>query len=305
MKNVTKTGWREFVVAAAILAVAMACRLALDQILPGQLPFITFYPAIVAAAFLCSFQTSVIVLLISAGLGAYGFTPPAEHGVLYQGLAAGLFFVVGGVVIYLVAELRKAHEQDRRHQEQLELINRELKHRLKNLFAISTSVCTQTIKSGASPDEMVRAVSGRIYAISAAQDTLSVTSSVGADVASLSKSLLTNLAPGPDKLHLSGPRAVLPENVTTPFALVLHELGTNSLKYGAWSDCGRVEATWAVANGLLKFEWREHDGPHVAPPVREGLGSALIQRGLPTAKVEHDFRPDGLRCRIELPLQTV
>lgn len=83
---------------------------------------------------------------------------------------------------------------------------------------------------------------------------------------------------------------------------MLHELATNSLKYGAWSDNGRVEATWAVANGVLKFEWHEHDGPHVAPPVREGLGSALIKRGMPTAKVEHDFMPEGLQCRIELPL---
>ena len=47
---------------------------------------------------------------------------------------------------------------------------------------------------------------------------------------------------------------------------------------------------------------QEMDGPHVAPPIREGLGSALIKRGLPTATVEHDLKPEGLQCRIELPL---
>jgi two-component sensor histidine kinase len=302
MENGAKTRWGEYAIAAAIVAVAMACRLALDQFLPGRLPFITFFPALIASAYLCSLPTSIVVLLISAVVGAYGFSPLAEHDVLYRALAGAVFLLVGGVMIYLVSELKKAREKSLRHEEQLELINRELKHRLKNLFTISASICTQTIKSGASPDEMARAVAGRIHAIASAQDTLSVTSAVGADVASLSKMLLTNLAPAPDKLFLSGPPAVLPADVTTPFALVLHELGTNSLKYGAWSDNGRVEATWAVSGGLLKFGWHELDGPRVAPPIREGLGSALIKRGLPKAKVEHDFKPEGLQCRIELPL---
>ena len=297
-----KTRWGEYAVAAALLAVAMACRFALDQVLPGRLPFITFFPAIIATAYLCSFRTSILVLLISTILGAYSFSPPIEQGALYRALAGGVFLLVGGVMIYLVNELKTAREQSLRHEEQLELINRELKHRLKNLFTISASICTQTIKSGAPPDEMARAVTGRIHAIASAQDTLSVTSSVGADVASLSKTMLSNLAPGPDKLVLSGPPTVLPPDVTTPFALVLHELGTNSLKYGAWSDNGRVEASWAAADGMLTFNWQEMDGPHVAPPIREGLGSGLIKRGLPSAKVEQDFKPDGLRCRIELPL---
>ena len=184
MEKGDKTGWRDYAVAAVIVAVAAGCRLALDQVLPGQLPFITFFPAVVATAYLCSFRTSVIVLFISAALGAYGFSPPDDR-ILYQGIAGGVFLLVGGVMVYLVTELKSARLRSRRHEEQLELINRELKHRLKNLFAISASICTQTIKSGASPDEMARAVSGRIHAISAAQDTLSVTSSVGADVASL------------------------------------------------------------------------------------------------------------------------
>ena len=302
MEDVAKSRGGEYAVAAAILAVAMASRFALDQVLPGRLPFITFFPALIATAYLCSFRTSVVVLLISMVLGAYGFSPPPEQGTLYRVLAGGVFLLVGGVMIYLVAELKSARERSHRQEEQLELINRELKHRLKNLFTISASICTQTIKSGAPPDEMARAVAGRIHAIASAQDTLSVTSTVGADVASLSKTMLANLAPGPDKLLLSGPPAVLPADVTTPFALVLHELGTNSLKYGAWSDNGRVEASWAAADGMLTFNWQELDGPHVAPPIREGLGSALIKRGLPTATVEHDLKPEGLQCRIELPL---
>jgi two-component sensor histidine kinase len=65
---------------------------------------------------------------------------------------------------------------------------------------------------------------------------------------------------------------------------------------------GRVEAIWTVVDGCLKFNWQEIDGPQVAPPIREGLGSSLIKKGLPTAKVEHDFKAEGLQCRIELPL---
>ena len=184
MGNGARTRWGEYAVAAAILAVAIVCRFALDQVLPGRLPFITFFPAIIATAYLCSLQTSIVVLLISAGLGAYGFAPLIEQGALYRALAGGVFLLVGGMMIYLVAELKSARERGHRHEEQLELINRELRHRLKNLFTIFASICTQTIKYGAPPEEMTRAVAGRIHAIASAKDTLSVTSSFGADVAS-------------------------------------------------------------------------------------------------------------------------
>src|SRR5690242_16184220 len=65
-------------------------------------------------------------------------------------------------------------------------------------------------------------------------------------------------------------------------------------KYRAWTkDGGWIHVTWCAAE-LLQFRWREHDGPTLAPPVREGLGRKLIKSSLPGARVEHSFKSDGL-----------
>ena len=60
--------------------------------------------------------------------------------------------------------------------------------------------------------------------------------------------------------------------------------------------------TWQVNDDAVDFTWQEANGPAVAPPVREGLGSALIRSGLPGAHVAHEFEPTGLQCKIRLPV---
>jgi two-component sensor histidine kinase len=88
-------------------------------------------------------------------------------------------------------------------------------------------------------------------------------------------------------------------------AMAVHELGTNALKYGALSNGdGRILLNWTLDEGRLKLEWREEGGPSVATPSRRGFGSRLIQRGLAAelaGRVEMDFRPEGLTCRIDAP----
>jgi two-component system CheB/CheR fusion protein len=150
---------------------------------------------------------------------------------------------------------------------------------------------------------MSQSVSGRLMAIAAAQDLLTATAEDGADLHALTVALVTTLAPNPSRLKIDGPPTRLPADSATPFALVLHELATNALKYGAWSsDSGVVKVVWTKESAVLLFVWREHDGPAIAPPAREGLGRTLISRSLPGATVTHDLKADGLECRINLPL---
>lgn len=125
--------------------------------------------------------------------------------------------------------LRTAHEGFRRQDEQLTLINRELKHRIKNLFSITNSICLRTIKGGGSVEDMSQAVSGRILAIALAQDLLSATATEGADLGELVHALVATLATEPSCLDVEGPAVKLPVDATTPMALVLHELATNAL----------------------------------------------------------------------------
>jgi two-component system CheB/CheR fusion protein len=149
---------------------------------------------------------------------------------------------------------------------------------------------------------MTRAASGRLLAIASAQDLLSTTATEGADLKELVEKLASSLAPSSSKIKVEGQPLRLPINTTTPFALILHELATNALKYGAWAqEPDWVHVSWsATPDNLLQFRWR--DGPILAPSVREGLGRKLIKSSLPGARVEHSFKPDGLQCDIDLPL---
>jgi two-component sensor histidine kinase len=96
----------------------------------------------------------------------------------------------------------------------------------------------------------------------------------------------------------------MPGDVANALALTLHELGTNAIKYGAWSnERGRVQVSWRfdqLSDDEAEFElvWDEKGGPPVALPERRGLGSLLIESGFPSAQVERTFSEDGVLCRI-------
>jgi two-component sensor histidine kinase len=91
--------------------------------------------------------------------------------------------------------------------------------------------------------------------------------------------------------------------------MALHELGTNALKYGALSaDAGRVALHWTTGDGRFRLRWQESGGPAVTPPSRIGFGSRMIERGLSAefeGEVKIDYRPDGVVCTIDAPLDVV
>jgi PAS domain S-box-containing protein len=295
---------RSFAVALLIYAAAVAARFLLNEIVPERLPFITFFPAVLLAAFFCGLWPAVAVLLAAAVTGLWWADPPTGDVLWFRIWSFLLFIVVGGANLALVVWLLNILARLRRQDAQLALINRELKHRLKNLFAVTSSICLQTIKSGRPAEDVARAVSGRIQAVASAQDLLSITALEGSDLRSLVDAVVRPVAPDASRLQIEGPAVTLPAEVTTPFALILHELATNAVKHGAWkAKNGQVSVGWRMgADRELEFTWRERGGPAPAPAVREGLGSTLIKRGLNNANVDHAIASDGLDCRIRLPL---
>ncbi len=90
---------------------------------------------------------------------------------------------------------------------------------------------------------------------------------------------------------------------------MLHELATNASKYGSLSNqTGYVELNWSLSGRnqkrILTVVWQERDGPPVKQAKGTGFGSRLIAKGLPGAKVQHEFRADGVVCTIEVPLSS-
>jgi two-component sensor histidine kinase len=94
--------------------------------------------------------------------------------------------------------------------------------------------------------------------------------------------------------------------------MVLHELATNAAKYGALSANGAVSVTWqkpTANNGAttLTIVWQEFDGPSVNPPRQSGFGTSLIRDLIPHelgGRVDLMFEPNGVICRIDIPLTT-
>ena len=286
--------------ALLIFGAAVVLRVVLDAVIADRLPFITFFPAVLLATYLCGLWPGSMILVLSAFTGAFW---SVGDTVVFRSVGLALFLAIAGINVALVHYLQSAFARLRAQDRQLALINEELKHRIKNLFSITNAICQQSIRSGAPVEEMSRAVSGRIQAIAAAQDLLSVTATRGADLAELVAVLVHSLAPEPSRLRIDGGSVLLPAEATTPFALVLHELGTNAIKYGAWSvERGYVAVSWSVAGGELAFRWREHGELSIAPPLREGFGTKLIKDGLAGASVQHDVKADGLECLIRMSL---
>lgn len=192
------------------------------------------------------------------------------------------------------------------------LLIAELDHRVKNTLAIITSLISQTLKTTDSPRTFAKVIEGRIRALSRVHGLLTRSNW---DQAALSDVVAGELAPyrtgrGRNIVTKGEANIVLTPKATLSLAMALHELATNAAKYGALSTPdGQVEVHWSATNGgkepRLSFEWVETGGPQVKSPSRHGFGSHLIERAVAYelgAKVNREFRPEGLRCAIEFPL---
>jgi two-component system CheB/CheR fusion protein len=188
----------------------------------------------------------------------------------------------------------------------------ELDHRVKNTLMVITSLIAQTVKNATSPEKFAEIIEGRIQALSRVHNLLNQNDW---DRAALHDIIVGELAPYLDgnagNVVIDGQADVaLTPKATQTLAMALHELATNSAKYGALSmPAGKVKVSWSVANSRkdpqLSIEWVESDGPPVKAPTRRGFGTQLIERIVNydlQANVQRDFHAQGVRCKIEFPL---
>jgi two-component system CheB/CheR fusion protein len=113
-----------------------------------------------------------------------------------------------------------------------------------------------------------------------------------------------------EQLRVSGPAVRFHPKAAETFALAIHELATNAIKYGALSQpAGRVDVSWRLDDATdpteLIFDWRERGGPQVAAPQRKGFGTELLERTLSfelKSKTTLAFDAAGLHCIIAIPL---
>lgn len=236
------------------------------------------------------------------------FTDRAER--LVRGLAAQAAITLENGFLYQNAQ--REIEERKQSQTQQSLLIRELHHRVKNTLATVQAVVGATARSTSSVDDFYEAFVGRIVSLA---NTHSLLTEALWQTASLRELLEKELLPYNDdtgsRIMLDGPDVELPSEAAVPIGMAVHEMTTNAAKYGALStSSGKVAVRWIsvpdAEGNRLWLEWVESGGPPVTPPTRQGFGSRLLHRVLSAqvnAKVEMDFKAEGLEIRIEAVLK--
>lgn len=194
-------------------------------------------------------------------------------------------------------------------EEQRQLLIDELNHRVRNTLMVVQGMAYQSFKGDNMPLVPLETFNARLHALAAAHTAISRANWESAELAEIVNQGLAICSNDP-RVNASGPSVGLKANAAVALALVLHELGTNAIKYGALSaDDGRVKIDWQVdaaeTGRTVRLDWRESNGPVVAPPQSKGFGSRLITDSIKrqlSGSVEMAFDPDGFRCSMAFPV---
>ena len=190
-------------------------------------------------------------------------------------------------------------------RDRADLLARELNHRVKNLFAVILAIVQMSGRDKPEAKEVTESIAQRIRALLTAHEVSQ--GELERPVASLRALVETSLAPYRSRKHtaeIDGPEIMLPAKRVTPLGLVLHELTTNAVKYGAWQSEGTVHVTWTEKDGRVALEWRESGADIEEVPEHKGFGSLLMTSAARQfgGTLERKFTKDGLRVSIELPV---
>jgi PAS domain S-box-containing protein len=191
----------------------------------------------------------------------------------------------------------------KRAEERQSLLAREVDHRAKNALALAQSIVRLT--RGETIKAYIQAVEGRISALARVHTILSLSSWQGAEIGKLVDEELAPYATG-DQITSRGTDIQLQPATAQTLALALHELVTNSAKYGALSTLsGRLSLHWAIEGDALELVWEEKDGPLVEKPASRGFGTRSVIASIESqlgGQADFNWRSEGLICRLSVPL---
>lgn len=206
----------------------------------------------------------------------------------------------------LSAAERQAFMTDLSRQQTL-MIN-ELNHRVRNILALVKSVSQRARKDKGSLESYSQALESRIMALAAAHD-------IGAGSAQSAVPIRQILALETEPFNMNNRFTVTGGNyniradLAPLFALVIHELTTNAVKYGALSNNeGVIDVHIAPTNDGISIDWVERGGPAVVEPTALGFGTTLIRQAVPyelNGSSSVEFTPSGFQATLHLPVATL
>jgi two-component sensor histidine kinase/CHASE1-domain containing sensor protein len=197
----------------------------------------------------------------------------------------------------------------KRAQEQAQLANRELIHRVKNILAIVTAIASQTARYSPTVEVFNKAFRERLASLARVHDLLRPDPAHTPNLDTFVHEILAPYCHWQGALVTSGPSVEVTQNEAVLLSLLFNELATNATKYGAWSvPSGQVTLSWRNgkngADNMVQIVWQERNGPPVQAPSASGFGTNVmkfsIERGL-RGRITTTFDPSGVRHEVELP----
>lgn len=206
---------------------------------------------------------------------------------------------VDGAVVTLVDVTSLAEAEE--HQK---VLIAELNHRVKNMLAVIITIVKTSLRGQNIPPDALETLINRLHGMARAYSLLSERSWTTVGMRDLIQAETDPFEQ--DRIHISGPNVNLQPSQALAVSMVIHELVTNAIKYGALSNGdGTLEVRWTIASNRLALEWHERGGPKTTEPERNGFGYVLIEGQVEQqlrGRLETKFDPEGLTLTMEFPL---
>jgi len=192
-----------------------------------------------------------------------------------------------------------------------ELLAGEMSHRVKNLLTIASALTAITSRSTTSKEDMAHQLTERLSALGRAHDLVRPLPNGQGDATLLGDLISVLLVPYDDmgavkgRIRVAVERMGVGENAATGLALVIHELATNSMKYGALSvESGTLDVSSQFDGDHIVLSWLERGGPVVtAPQDGAGFGSKLVRRSVAAqlgGTIDYDWSASGLIANVRM-----
>ena len=190
----------------------------------------------------------------------------------------------------------------------------ELNHRVRNMLTVVISIATQTVRRSSTLEEFSKAFIGRVNALASAYTLLRRDNWSDVPLRDvLGEELRPFVSPGNTNVVMEGEPVLLQPRAALALGMIVHELVTNAVKYGAFSmPGGNVTVRWRITHEdgreHLACSWTERGGPKIEHPERRGFGLGLIERSTKyelKGEAIADWQSEGLAVTLRMPLDEV
>lgn len=313
-----------YVYSVVIAVLATVVRFAIEPLLPPGFPYLTFFPAVIITGFFIGMRPAILSAVLCGIAAWYWFIAPANSfAVSAQSITALAFYAgVVAVDLGLLQLALEGYRAQRRTRDALaqtlqmqQVVSDEVDHRMKNLLATVSGLISLSKRHAATPADLATNLQSRLLAMGESVKVLR--GSLHSETADISDTLRSGLntlgLTDGERLVLAGPRLALNGTTVVALNLIMHELGTNAIKYGALSsEQGRVRIEWSAPQQtgdrrIIEVVWTERNGPPPPAPTRRGFGSELVTRMSASLGDESvfEYAEEGLTVRLRLDAERV